>query len=176
MRKTGVPESGNRKNRERRINKKAARRTGILAVVLILLFSAAALPALTIKLGSVAPAGPPWDKGLKQMAAEWHEISDGRIDVKIYPGGIVGTEPDMIRKMRIGQLQAAVFTSLGMNSISQDVMALSIPFLIRNDAELDYLLEKITPELNERMERSGFTVIAWAPAGWATVFAKGPVV
>ena len=106
-------------------------------------------------MGSIAPSGSPWDKALKKIAAEWKTISGGTIDMKIYPGGIVGNEPDMIRKMRIGQLQAAIFTGMGMSYISPEVFSLSLPFLVRNDSELDYIMKKSTPHFEKLISKKG---------------------
>ncbi len=143
----------------------------------LMIAAAAVLPAypLTIKVGSIAPTGSPWDKALKKIAAEWKTISGGTIDMKIYPGGIVGNEPDMIRKMRIGQLQAAIFTGMGMSYITPDVFALSLPFMVRNDKELDYLITKSAPYLEKLISNKGFSVLVWAKAGWINFFSTKPV-
>ena len=66
---------------------------------------------LTIKVGSIAPARSPWDKALRELGREWKKISNGSIRLKIYPGGIAGSEKAMIRKMKIGTLGGAVFTN-----------------------------------------------------------------
>ena len=147
-------------------------------IAALVIAAATALPAypLTIKVGSIAPTGSPWDKALKKIAAEWKTISGGTIDMKIYPGGIVGTEPDMIRKMRIGQIQAAIFTGMGMSYIAPDVFALSLAFMVRNDKELDYLMMKSTPYFEKLIAKKGFTVLAWAKVGWINFFSTKPVV
>ena len=137
---------------------------------------AAPLFSMTIKVGSIAPSGSPWDKALKKIAAEWKAISGGTIDMKIYPGGIVGNEPDMIRKMRIGQLHAAIFTGMGMSYISPDVFSLSLPFLVRNDKELDYIMKKSTPYFEKLIAKKGFSVVVWSKAGWINFFSTKPVV
>ena len=147
----------------------------IMLTIVLCIFSVNVLFALTIKLGSVAPDGSPWDTSLKKMAAKWYEISNGEVRVKIYPGGIVGDEPDMIRKIRIGQLHSAIFTQIGMGYISPEVLALSLPMLINNDAELNYLLKKTTPMFDKYIYKKGFTVIAWAKVGWVNFFTKNPV-
>jgi TRAP-type C4-dicarboxylate transport system substrate-binding protein len=148
---------------------------GIVTILFLAILSSH-LHALTIKVGSIAPGGSPWDKALKKIAAEWKALSGGTIDMKIYPGGIVGTETDMIRKMRIGQIQAAIFTSMGMSYIQPDVFSISLPFLIRNDKELDYVMKKATPHFESLISKKGFTVVVWAKAGWINFFSTKPVV
>ncbi len=134
------------------------------------------LTALTIKIGSVAPADSPWDNALKSLAAEWTTISDGEIVLKAYMGGIAGDETDLIRKIRLGQLQAAAITELGLNRITKEVLALNIPFLIRDEDEYDFVLEKILPLFNSLAEKAGFTVLSWIKAGWVHFFSKKPVI
>ena len=144
--------------------------------LIIAVMTAMPLYPLTIKVGSIAPDGSPWDRALKKIAAEWKAISGGTIEVKVYPGGIVGNEPDMIRKMRIGQLQAAIFTSMGMSYIAPEEFSISLPFLVQNDNELDYLMKKTTPTFEKLIEKKGFIVVVWAKAGWVNFFSVKPVV
>ncbi|MBN2077944.1 MAG: TRAP transporter substrate-binding protein DctP [Spirochaetes bacterium] len=147
-------------------------------IMCVIMASTAAVPAraVTVKLGSIAPDGSPWDIALKRIAAEWRSISGGAVDIKIYPGGIVGNEPDMIRKMRIGQLQAAIFTGMGMSYITPEVFSLSLPYLVRNDDELDYLMKKTGPRFARLIEAKGFVVVVWSKAGWVNFFSKKPVI
>jgi TRAP-type C4-dicarboxylate transport system substrate-binding protein len=147
-------------------------------MISLIMAVAASLPLypLTIKVGSIAPDGSPWDRALKKIAADWKTISGGTIELKIYPGGIVGNEPDMIRKMRIGQLQAAIFTGMGMSYIAPEVFSVSLPFLVQNDNELDYLMKKTTPDFEKLIEKKGFIVVVWSKAGWVNFFSVKPVV
>jgi TRAP-type C4-dicarboxylate transport system substrate-binding protein len=142
----------------------------------VLCINASSLEAMTIKVGSIAPEGSPWDQALKKIAAQWNKISGGSLILKIYPGGIVGAEPDMIRKMRIGQLQGAIFTGVGMSYISPEVLSLSLPFLVDKDDELDFLMSKTTPYFDGLIKKKGFHVVAWSKAGWVNIFTKKPAI
>lgn len=149
-------------------------RLAALAALLALL-SAAALPALTIKLGTVAPANSPWDLVLRRLAADWSRISDGEVELKIFPGGIAGDEPDMIRKMRIGQLHAATLTAGSLNDIYPGMLALASPMLIRNDAEMLAVLGELAPFFEQQLEERGFVALMWSPIGWVKFFARQPL-
>jgi len=129
----------------------------------------------TIKLGSLAPEGSPWDKALHRIAADWNAASNGRLRVKVFAGGIAGDEPSMIRKIRINQLQAAAITGVGLGSIVEDFYAVQLPFLIRTSEEMEYVMGELQPTLNRMMEQKGFTLVAWFLAGWAHLFSKTPV-
>ena len=132
--------------------------------------------ALVIKVGSVAPEGSPWDKALKRIALDWQKISGGRVTMKIYSGGIAGDEPDMIRKMRINQIQAAAMTGSGLGKIDPDLLVYQLPFLTQNDKELDYLFERIRPELETLLEEKGFTFLAVIKSGWLRFFSTEKVI
>jgi TRAP-type C4-dicarboxylate transport system substrate-binding protein len=132
--------------------------------------------ALTIKLGSLAPSGSPWDKALRKISAEWASISKGKVNLKIYPGGIAGNEDDMLRKMRIGQLNAAGLTGIGMSRVFPGILAVQLPLLVRTDKELYYVLEKMRPKFEKELEAKGFTVLIWSKVGWVHFFSKKLVV
>lgn len=141
--------------------------------LLWLLLGAALLPAQTvIKMGSITPVDSPWDKALQKLALDWQGISKGRVSVKLYSGGIAGDEPDMLRKIRIGQLQAAAMTGAGLGKIHPDFLVYQLPFMAKNDAELDYLFERLRPRLEKLAEEKGFTLLAFNHSGWLRFFAK----
>lgn len=145
-------------------------------VVTLAVLVAAPASAATIKLGTLAPKGSPWHKALQDLAAEWAKLSGGKVKVRIYPGGIAGDEPDMIRKMRIGQLHAAALTGAGLSRISQDIQALQMPMMFRSNAELDYVRDKLRPKLEGALTANGVHVLNWVDAGWIYFFTQKPVV
>lgn len=148
----------------------------LLAMTLLFCFLAASpLSALTVKLGSLFPEGSSWDMTLKKMAAEWSEITGGRVKIKIYPGGIAGDEADMVRKMRIGQLDCAVLTGIGMTEIVPDSMVVSLPFFIRNNEEFDFVIDEVMPEFNDDFNDKGFEVLVWSNSGFVSIFSNSPV-
>jgi TRAP-type C4-dicarboxylate transport system substrate-binding protein len=132
--------------------------------------------AVTFKLASLLPSGTVWDKSLNKMAADWQDISDGRVKIKIYPGGIAGGEADVVRKMRIGQIDMAVLTAIGMTTIVPDSFAMSLPFMIDSEAELDYILEDITSIFDGAFLDEGFIVLTWSKTGWIKFFSRETIV
>ena len=152
-------------------------RRKLFALVALLLSLAAAAPAspLVIKLGSLAPAASPWELGLKRMAAEWEKISDGRVTVKIYAGGVAGDEPDMLRKVRIGALNAAYVTVTGLQGIFNGLKTLSYPLLLRNDDEVAWVLDKMKPAFSAELQKRGFIPFMWSTGGWVYFFSRQPV-
>lgn len=127
---------------------------------------------VVIKMGTEAPEGSPWHQILKEMGERWRVGSRGVVNLRIYPGGVLGDEPDLVRKMRVGQIQAAAITAVGLSDIDDAVAALQIPMMFRSYAELDYVREKLRPALERRLEKRGFKVLNWGDAGWVMFFAK----
>ncbi len=147
-----------------------------LALALLVILCAQPSPAQTIKIGSLAPAGSPWDDMLKRIGADWARASNGTVRLAVYPGGIVGDEPDMIRKMRIGQLQGAAMTGAGIGRIYRPVLSVGFPMLVRSDEEMDLLLERMSPALEAGIEDKGYQLVAWSTSGWIYFFSRRPVV
>lgn len=149
------------------------RRWGVF--VLLLILAVAPVFGLTVKLGSPFPEGTPWDTTLKKMAAEWAEISNGRVRMRIYPGGVAGNEGDMIRKMRIGQLDMAVLSPFGNKLLVPESFLFSLPGLIRDERELDYVIDTVLPRYADRFREEGFEVLTWSKTGWVYFFTKRPI-
>jgi TRAP-type transport system periplasmic protein len=137
-------------------------------------FSASGRP-IEVRMGSVAPDNSIYSELLRELAAKWHEISDGEVQLKIYFSGFQD-DADLIRKIRIKQLHAGVVTGFGLQDLYPNVLALSIPSLIQTDEELSYVLEKITPEAQRGFNRKQFELLSWSQAGWVYFFARKPVV
>ncbi len=129
---------------------------------------------LRFNVGTLAPEGSPWHEILQQMGQDWEEISGGKVILRIYPGGVLGGETDMLRNVRIGQLQAVALSSAGLERIERSVSCLQIPMLIDTYEELDYVWDRIAPTLEERLERKGFVVLNWGDVGWVHFFTTVP--
>jgi len=132
--------------------------------------------AQVLKLGTLAPENSTWVEELKNLGDEWKKVSDGKVQLKLFPGGILGDEPDMIRKLRLGQLQAAALTGDGLSDISRDVMALQLPMMLQTGEELVYVRDRMKAKLEAQFEEKGFVVLLWGDAGWVQFFSQDPVV
>jgi TRAP-type C4-dicarboxylate transport system substrate-binding protein len=149
------------------------RKSPFLLILLFLLSQV--LFGQTIKLASPVPEGSGWDNDLRLMAEEWGEITGGRVRVRIYPGGVAGNEADMVRKMRFGQIDAGIFTSFGLKAMVPESFVMTLPGLLQNEMELDYVLDNFTGRFDERFREEGFEILAWSKTGWAYIFAQNPI-
>lgn len=145
-----------------------------LMILMILVLSGINARPIEIKLGSAAPDNSVWSDSLKKMAAEWSKISDGQIKVRIYFAGFKD-ESDLIRKMKFNQLQAGIVTGFGLQELYPNVLALSMPFLIRSADEFDYVLDEVGPRMAEEIDNTGFKLLAWAKAGWVYFYTRDPI-
>lgn len=147
------------------------------ALLLLITAISATAPAVavTVKLASLAPDGSVWDLAIEEMGAEWAEATDGRVRLRVYPGGVAGDESDVVRKMRIGQLHAAALTAGGLTDIDDAFRVFSIPMFFDSYEELYYVMDRMTPELSKRLEDKGYVLLNWAHAGWIHLFSTQPV-
>jgi TRAP-type C4-dicarboxylate transport system substrate-binding protein len=131
--------------------------------------------AVTIKLASLVPETSPWGGALNKMAGNIKAETNGAVEVIVYHNGVAGGEADVLRKLRLNQIQAAVLTSFGLNEITPKILALSCPFLIRTEAEIDYVLQRLKPVLEESINQNGFQTLAWSRVGFVNFFSTSPV-
>jgi TRAP-type C4-dicarboxylate transport system substrate-binding protein len=149
--------------------------TGAAALLFLFTFRVAAYAGPTIiKLATIAPEGSSWHHVLQEMGEEWKEISGGKVTLRIYPGGVVGDEDAMLRKMRVGQLHAAAITGMGLAFLDRSFYGLHVPMMYASDEEFDYVRDRIAPMLEARLEEKGFVVLNWGDAGWVYFFAREP--
>ena len=133
-----------------------------------------AWPQTVIKMGTLAPEGSPWHQALQTMGERWRKITGGQVKLVIYAGGVLGDEPDMVNKMRIGQIQAVALSGAGMSTIEPGVMALQIPMMFESYPELDYVRDRIAPRLDKMIAARGYLVLNWGDAGWVHFFTTRP--
>ena len=114
---------------------------------------AVAAEPVKVRLGTLAPKGSSYTKHLQAMGEQWRSAPGGGVQLTIYADGTMGSEADMVRRMRLGQLQAAMVTTTGLTEIEPAVAGLqTIPKAFRTLEEVDYIGEKLQPMLEKRLE------------------------
>lgn len=147
-----------------------APRLAAALLLLSLLPPPATAQTVTVKLATLAPEGSSWHEALKDLSRRWAQASGGRVQLKVYPGGVAGDETAVISKMRIGQFGAALVTSHGITDVTTHVRALGIPRMIRSADEVDRALEALRPLLERQLVDKGFVALGWADAGMVRLF------
>lgn len=144
--------------------------------ILIFLFATQLMGKKTIiKMATLAPEGTRWHGMLVEMGQKWAEVTDGTVELRIYPGGVVGDERDMIRKIRIGQIHAAAVTTEGLSELNKEIYSLIIPLLFDDWDDVDWIRERIEDDLISGIEKSGFKLLTWTDVGWVKWFTKEPM-
>ena len=138
-------------------------------------FSQAARPQHEIKLATLAPENSSLMKIFREMNTELLKETDGRVGLKLYSGFVLGDERDVFRKLRIGAIHAATFTSTFLAGISPDIRALQVPFLFNNYQEVDYVLDKMVGDFDQSFVKRGYQILGWSEVGFIYVMTTVPV-
>jgi TRAP-type C4-dicarboxylate transport system substrate-binding protein len=161
--------------------RKSTKAASLVAGILILLvfgYPASAGPGeeqFTIKLATLAPEGSPWMNTFHEVNDEIKRKTDGRVKLRAYPGGVLGGDRDMLRKIRIGQIHAGGFTGMGLGSINRDIFVMEIPFLFQNYGEVDYVLSKMDDRFRRGFGKKGYVLLGWSEIGFVYMLSNVPI-
>jgi TRAP-type C4-dicarboxylate transport system substrate-binding protein len=141
---------------------------GILALLLSIPAAQSAEESTVIKIATLAPDGSSWMKTLNTINAEVMEKTKGTVRFRIYPGGVLGDEKDMMRKMQreVNQIQGAALTSGGLASLYKEIDVIHIPFFFQNYEEVDSVLKKMGPNFKRGLEDHGYILLGWSELGF----------
>jgi TRAP-type C4-dicarboxylate transport system substrate-binding protein len=164
--------------RRKTMNRHAIIKGLAFVIVAMLLFSASANSAeqgLAIKMATLAPEGSSWMKTFNAINTEVIKQTKGTVSFKVYSGGVLGDEKDVMRKVQIGQIQAAALTSGGLAALYKEIDVLHVPFLFQNYGEVDYVLKNMTPSFAKGLEANGYILLGWPEGGFVYLMSTIPV-
>ena len=128
-----------------------------------------------LRIGTLAPKNSLYHRQLMALGEAWRTAQGGHGKYLVYPDGSQGGETDMVRRMRIGQLQGGLLSVVGLREIEPSIAALqNMPMMFRSWDEVDYVREKMRPAMEKKFLEKGFVVLAWGDAGWVRFFSKEP--
>ncbi len=128
-----------------------------------------------LRIGTLAPKNSLYHRQLMALGEAWRTAQGGHGKYLVYPDGSQGGETDMVRRMRIGQLQGGLLSVVGLREIDPSIAALqNIPMMFKSWDEVDYVREKMRPAMEKKFLEKGFVVLAWGDAGWVRFFSKEP--
>ena len=126
-----------------------------------------------IKLATLAPKGTSFHHVLLAMGEKWRQAPGGSVALTVYTDGTMGGEADMVRRMRVGQIQAGLLTVTGLTEIDDSVAALqNMPMMFRSLDEVAFVREELRGGLEQRFRERGFIVLFWGDAGWVHFFSQ----
>lgn len=146
-----------------------------VAAVLMLAMGSVQAAETTFKIATLAPDGSSWMNEMRATAELIEQETDGRVKFKFYPGGVMGNDQSVLRKIRIGQLHGAAFTAGGISEVYPDILVYSLPFMFRDHAEVDYVRAELDPVLRDGLEEAGFVTFGFADGGFAKMMSQEPI-
>jgi TRAP-type C4-dicarboxylate transport system substrate-binding protein len=123
----------------------------------------------------MVPENTNWGQLVIKLAAEWSRVTNGEVKLTVYANGTLGAEDEVLRKLNMNTIQAAIFTSVGINKIVPEILTLSYPFMIRSDEEFDEVLRNVKPDIETRINAQNYHALALVKAGWVKIFSRSPV-
>jgi len=145
----------------------------ICIIIFLLFFSHA--EARVFKIATISPNGSSWMKEMKKGAGSVEKETDGRVKFKFYPGGVMGDDKIVLKKMRIGQLHGGAITSGSLASRYPDCQVYGIPLKFKSNDEVDYVRSKMDSVLLDGFRKNGFEIIGIAEGGFAYIMSNKPV-
>lgn len=156
------------------MNKTAAvktRFTHLLAGIAIT-FSASSLQAATLKIATVSPDGSGWVKSMRAAGKRIAKATDNRVKVRLYPGGVMGSNKAVMRKMKIGQLHGAALPAGAFLKYNPDSQVYNLPFTYRSQAEIDYVRKHLDDRIAKGFVDGGLITFGFAGGGFAYIMSK----
>ena len=134
-------------------------------------------PEFVVKIATLAPQGTAWMKPMRAVANYIEEQTEGRVHTKFYAGGVLGDEPDVVRKMKLGQVDGAAVSLSGVRLTCPEFQVMELPFLFGYPGyeEAEYVYDRLTNEFDKYAEKRGYKVFAISTAGFAYICSKEPL-
>lgn len=139
------------------------------------LLGTAAQAQRTISIGTLAPGGSTWIRGLEAANRELRRRTNQQLSIRFYAGGVQGDESEMIRKVRQGRLDGVVATGIGLGNIHRPVLAFMLPGMFANRAAAERARTSLAPVVEGEFNNQGFTLLSWAVGGMPRLFANRPI-
>ena len=147
----------------------------IASLALLLIFFSVSADAKRLKIATLAPAGTTWMKEMKAGANLIAERTGGRVILKFYPGGVMGNDQSVHRKIKIGQLHGGAFTPGGLAQVDSSIQSLGLPMMFKSFDEVDYVRAKMDPVIKQQMEAKGFVLLGISEGGFVRILSKKPM-
>ena len=138
-------------------------------------FNSPAILAKTIKIATLSPDGTFWMKQMRAGAKEIKEKTQGRVKFKFYPGGVMGNDENVLRKIRIGQLQGGAITIGSLAQSTPDTTIYGLPYLFTSLKDAAEIRKTTDPMLSKTIEERGFVNFGFAQGGFTYLMSKEPV-
>ena len=147
----------------------------ILSLAIISIVFSVNVDAKRLKIATLAPAGTTWMNEMQAGARLIKERTEGRVRLKFYPGGVMGNDQSVHRKIKIGQLHGGAFTPGGLAQFNSSIQVLGLPMMFNTYDEVDYVRRRMDPVIKKEMESSGFVLLGISEGGFVRILSKKPM-
>jgi TRAP-type C4-dicarboxylate transport system substrate-binding protein len=131
--------------------------------------------AMRFKIATLSPEGSVWMEKMREGAEELARKTDNRVTIKYYPGGVMGDDKAVLRKIRIGQLHGGAVVGGSLSNFYPDDQIYSLPLMFRSFEEVDYVRKHLDQTISEGLEKGGFVTFGIAEGGFAYVMSTVPI-
>lgn len=145
------------------------------ALLLVLALLAVPAHAVTIKIATLAPDGNSWMRLMRDGAREVADRTAGRVRFKYYPGGVMGSDKSVMRKIRVGQLHGGAVTPGALSNIYSDASVYGVPLLFRSYDEMNFVRQRMDKKIIKGIEDNGFVTFGLSDGGFAYLMSNEPV-
>ena len=151
--------------------------SGVLRLVLIALFLLVSTQAnaIVLKIATLTPDGSNWMIAIRQGAEKIAKKTENRVRFKFYPGGVMGDDKAVLRKIRIGQLHGGILTSGSLSKFYPDILVYNLPMILKSFSEVDYVRKRMDSLLIDGLDKNGFVIFGLAEGGFAYLMSTTPV-
>jgi len=159
------------------IVRRALSRRGSMRYLLLLglLIGLPAAQAATLKIATLSPEGSSWMKVLRKHGKAVEARTDGAVKFKFYPGGVMGDDKAVLRKMRVGQLHGAVLTAGGMVQIYPDIALYNMPMMFQGNEEIDHVRQAMDDKIMAGLRAQKYVGFGFAEVGFAYPMSQVPM-
>jgi TRAP-type C4-dicarboxylate transport system substrate-binding protein len=147
----------------------------LFTTLAILLLSSSVANARAFKIATVVPEGTFWMQEMRAAAEQIKAKTQGRVTFKFYPGGVMGSDESVLRKIRIGQLHGGAVTAASMTGIAADIGIYELPYLFDTLDQVDYVRSKMDAGLVSTLEQKGYISFGLAEGGFSYMMSDEPL-
>ena len=139
------------------------------------LLAAVPAQAVTLKIATLVPDGTSWMKAMRAAGTEIGQRTDGRVRLRFYPGGVMGNDKSVLRKIRVGQLAGGALTAGELSVLYPDFQIYSLPFLFRSLDEVDYVRKRMDQTIIDGLEKKGYVAFGLSEGGFVYLMSQTPI-
>ncbi len=153
-------------------------RINILKIIMLVLFLSLISSntfAIRIKIATLSPEGSKWMQKMREGAEAVEKKTEKRVRFKFYPGGVMGSDKAVLRKIRIGQLHGGAVVAGSLAGYNRDNQIYGMPLKFRSEKEIDYVRERMDQHILKGLEKGGFVTFGIAEGGFAYIMSNNPV-